>query len=329
MSHSRRVFRSSVLLSATALVVACGGGGGGDSGISASTPVAVTSANATEVAGTSINASDGLTGNTEGVLGIVPAAVGATRSAHVNMIETLLEQIKLAPQRDTSAVSPAAVQTQSQNCDTGTLSVSFNDADNNLSLSTGDSVSLSASQCAFAGVTLNGSISMSNVVVTGDEFTPPYLLQFSLQTSGFSVSAGAETVAMSGGGTIAESSSDAVSYTSTFSGNGISITAVGENLTLTDYAITETENRATGAYSYAINATISSSGLGGSVRVTTDVALAGVDPSDPDSGQLTCVGRNNTSVTLTVIDSMTVQLAVDQDGDAIVDNTYMVSWNTL
>lgn len=329
MFHSRHMFRSSVLLSATALVVACGGGGGGGSGVSASAPVAVTSANATEVASTSVNASDGLTGSTEGVLGIVPAAVGATPSTDVNIVETLLEQIKLAPQRDTSAVSPAAVQTQNQNCDSGTLSVSFNDADNDLSLSTGDSVSLSASHCSFAGVTLNGGISLGNVVVTGDEFSPPYSLQFSLQTSAFSVSAGAETVAMSGGGTIAESTNDAVSYTSTFSGNGISITAAGENLTLTDYAITETENRATGAYSYAINATISSSGLGGSVRVTTDVAFAGVDPSDPDSGQLTCVGSNNSSVVLTVIDSMTVQLAVDQDGDAIVDDTYMVSWDTL
>ena len=63
--------------------------------------------------------------------------------------------------------------------------------------------------------------------------------------------------------------------------------------------------------------------------MTTDVAFSGVDPFDPDTGQLTCVGVNNSSVTLTVIDSMNVELAVDTDGDGIADNTYTEAWTSL
>ena len=134
---------------------------------------------------------------------------------------------------------------------------------------------------------------------------------------------------MSGDGTISESSDDDISVTSTFSGNGIEITAGGESLTLTDYDIEETENQATGAFSILINATISSSSLGGSVIVTTDVALTGVVGSDPDAGQVTCTGADNSSLTLQVVDSLNVELQVDTDGVGGPDETLSLAWSTL
>jgi hypothetical protein len=323
------MFESTLLLATTGLLAACGGGsGGGSTGIAASAPVTVTSANATQVAGASLSASDGLSGNSEGILGIVPAAVGSARSTDVNIIETIVEQVRRAPQFGASRVGPAAVQSQNQNCDTGTLSFTFNDVDNDLSLSTGDTVSMTANNCVFSGVTMNGSISLNNVVATGDQLSPPYSLQFTLQTSGFSVSAGGETVAINGGGTIAESTNDDISFTSSFSGSGIEMTVAGETLTLTDYQINETENQSNGTYTLSIDATISSSSLGGSVRVTTDVALSGLSAFDADTGQLTCVG-NNSSVKLTVIDSLNVQLEVDEDGDGLADNTFTEAWTNL
>jgi hypothetical protein len=335
MSNSNGVFKTGLLLLAAGLLGACGGGGGGGGttvGIAASDPVTVTSANATNVAGSTFAATDGLTGGTEGALGFVPAALGQAQSVQINVIETLIEQVKKAPDLfpgGASGVTPAAVQPINENCESGTISGSFNDADNDLTLSTGDTLSMTANLCTFGGVTMNGSISLSNVITSGDEFAPPYSLQFTLQATNFSVSVGGETVVMRGDGTIAESSSDGINFTSSFSGNGIEITAAGESLTLTDYDIQETENQATGAYSISINATISSSGLGGSVTVTTDVALTGIGAFDPDSGQITCVGAGNTSVTLIVLDSIDVQLEVDQNGDGITDQTLFAAWTEL
>ena len=337
MPNSNGAFKTILLLSAMGILGACGGGGGGGggttAGIAASDPVTVNAANAQTVAGSTLDASDGLTGNTEGTSGLVAlAAVGQPQSVQINVIDTIIEQARKAPVLFTggpSGVTPAAVQSLNQNCDSGTISGSFNDADNDLSLSTGDTFSMTANNCSLDGVTMNGSISLSNVSVTGDEFSPPYSLQFTLQATNFSVSVGGEAVVMRGDGTISESSSDAVNFISSVSGNGIEITAGGESLTLTDYDIQETENQATGAYSISINATISSSGLGGSVTVRTDVALTGVGAFDPDSGQITCVGAGNTSVTLTVVDSINVQLEVDQNGDGIIDETLSSAWADL
>jgi hypothetical protein len=292
--------------------------------------VTVTAANATAVAGSTLGASDGLTGSTEGAFGLVPAALGQTQSIQINVIDTIIEQVKKAPDLfpgGPSGVMPAAVQPIDQNCETGTISGSFNDADNDLTLSTGDTVSMSANNCNFGGVVMNGSISLTNVSVTGDELSPPYSLQFTLQASNFSVSVSGEAVVMRGDGTIIESSNDGISFTSSFSGNGIEITAGAESLILTNYNIQETENQ--GAYSISINATISSSGLGGSVTVTTNAALTGVGAFDADSGRITCVGAGNTSVTLVVVDSIDVQLEVDEDGDGNIDQTLPAVWTDL
>jgi len=331
MSQLKQLIKSGCVLTATGLLVACGGGGGGGggtAGIAAAAPVVVTPANATQVASASLGASDGLSGNTAGILGAVPAAVGSTSSTDVNIVETIIDQVRKAPQTGGSDVSIAAVQNIDQPCDSGTLNVSFNDADNSATLTTGDSVSMSANNCTFSGVTMNGSISVSNIVVTGDQVTPPYSLQLSLTTSGFSVSSGGEVAAINGDGTISESTSDGVTFTSSFSGAGIQLTAGGETLTLTNYQITNIENGANDAYSVDISATISISSLGGSVIVTTDVPLSGVFPFEADAGHITCAG-DNSSVTITVIDSTSVQLEVDSDGDGIMDDTFTETWANL
>ena len=101
MSSADRILNVIFLLSISGLLGACGGGGGGGSsssgtvGIAASDPVTVSPANATQVAGSTLAASDGLTGNTEGAIGFVPAALGHTRSVQINVIETILEQVRI------------------------------------------------------------------------------------------------------------------------------------------------------------------------------------------------------------------------------------------
>jgi hypothetical protein len=336
MSVSKDLLKGFVLVSAASVLAACGGGGGGgggggNAGIAASPPLTVTSANAGTVAGETFQASDGLTGSSSGAFGVLPATLGHAPSAHIGVVDTLIQQVKRAPtvlDSGTSGVAAAAVQSINEPCDSGSISGSFNDADGDLSLSTGDTVSLTASNCNLGGVIMNGTVSVSNVVVSGDEFTFPYNLQFTLQASSFSITSGTESVVMSGDGTISEASSDGVTFTSSFGGSGIRITSNGNTLTLTDYAIVETTDVNT-AYSITINATISSTTLGGSVRVTTNVPLTGTGTLDPDAGQITCVGANNTRVTLVAVDSLNVQLEVDVDGNGVTDEIISAAWADL
>jgi hypothetical protein len=337
--NANYIVNAVILLSASALLGACGGGGGGDGvsnvGISASDPVAITPDNATEIASATFEATDGLSGNSEGVFGVLPASAGQLSAAQINVIKTIIQQAKRAPvflSDDGTGVAPAATQTSQENCENGpngSISGTFNDNDNDLTLSTGDTASMTASNCDFGGVVMNGTISISNVVVSGDEISPPYSMQFRMQATDFSVTVTGETVVMSGDGTISESRSDGFNVSSSVSGNGIRITAAGETLTLTDYDILETGNKATGEYAISINATISSSSVGGSVTVTTDVALSGIDSGDPSAGQVTCVGANNSSLTLNVVDSLNVQIEVDTDGIGGPDETLSLAWTAL
>jgi hypothetical protein len=337
MPTSKGVIKTIVMLSVTGILGACGGGGGGSDGgssggIAASDPVTVSAANAEQVASATLDASSGLAGNTAGAFALVPAAVGDVPSGQTNVIETIIDLVKKAPSLlpgDSSMVKPAAVESLAQNCDSGTVSGSFNDADNDLTLSTGDTINMTANNCTFGDVIMNGSLSISHVVVSGDEFAPPYSIQFTLQATNFSVSSGGEVVVLNGGGTIGESTNDDISFTSTFSGKGIELAAGGDSLILTDYNIQETENQATGEYSISINGTISSSNLGGSVTVTTDITLTGVGAFDADVGQITCVGAGNTSVTLIAVDSLNVRLEVDENGDGTVDQTLSAAWSDL
>ena len=216
MSVPKDLLKGFVLVAAASVLAACGGGGGGGggtAGIAASPPLTVTSANAGTVASETFQASDGLTGSSSGAFGVLPAMVGHAPAAHIGVVDTLIEQVKRAPTvlgGGSAGVAAAAVQSINEACDSGSLSGSFNDADGDLSLSTGDTVSLTASNCNFGGVIMNGTVSVSNVVVSGDEFTFPYNLQFTLQASSFSITSGSETVVMSGDGTISEASSDGV-----------------------------------------------------------------------------------------------------------------------
>ena len=336
-------YHDSRLTSVVVVLSACGGGGGGNGGgsasvITASAPITVTSGNAPGVAGATFDASDDLTGSGGGVSGLVAASVGGTRSADINVIDALIAQVRRAPGllgSGASGVGPAAVaQVSDVPCDSGTFSGRFNDADNDTELTTGDSLTLTLNNCSFDGVVMNGGLTIDNVVVTGgfnsEPPVAPYSSSVRIQASNLSITDGGETVVMSGGGTISESTNDDVIFTSAFSGTAVRVVTNTDTLVLTDFNIGEIDNNSTGAYSISINGTISSSNVGGSVIVTTTVAFTGVGDLDPTGGQATCVGAGNTTVSLTAnADGSTVQLQVDIDGDGIADDTIDETWVNL
>ncbi len=341
MPKPAAVFNRFVLTSAIAVLAACGGGGGGNGGgstsvVTASAPVTVTAANAPKVAGATFEATDDLSGGGGGVAGVFAASADGTQSAGTNLLDALLTRIRRTPgllSSGTSGVRAAAVvQINGQPCDSGTFSGSFNDTDNSQDLSTGDSLSVTSSSCIFDGVVMSGSLTVDNVVITGG-FTndvAPFSFSFRIRTSNLSVTVDGETVLMNGDVTLQELTSDNVTFTSSFNGNGIKIVTSSDTLILTDFVINEIENKASGAYTISVNGTISSSGIGGSVSVTTNVPFTGVGTLDPTGGEATCVGANGTSVKLIAnADGNTVQLQIDTNGDGTADNTIDETWANL
>lgn len=340
MPKSKAVFNSLVLTGTIAVLAACGGGGGGNGGgttsvVTASAPVTVTAANAPDVAGVTLELTDDLSGGGGGVAGVFAASVSGTPSADISILDALVTRIKRAPGLlggSASGVRPAAVEQINEPCDSGTFSGSFNDADNSQDLSTGDSLSVTSSSCSFDGVVMSGSLTVDNVVVTGGFVNDiaPYSFSFRIRTSNLSVTEDGETVVINGDVTLRELTNDNVIFTSSFSGNGIEVVTGSDTLILTDFSIDEIDNEANGAYTISVNGTISSSNIGGSVTVTTNVAFTGVGALDPSGGEVSCVGANGTSVRLIAnVDGNTVQLQVDTDGDGVADNTIDETWTNL
>ena len=332
MSKLTNKLNSVLLLSAAAALAACGGGSGGGSDSAASAdPVAISSDNAPQVAGAAYNASGSLEGAGLGGAGFLTGAVTETSGGGIDMVEVIIAQLKASQAwfaNHAAALVTGAVVTATENCtDGGSLSFTLNDADDNQDLSTGDSLSATFSSCSEAGTVLNGVISINNVVISGDPLSFPYSLQLTIQANNFSVTENSEIASLNGAMTLSQSTGDGVSFTNTISGTSMALTETGGSATLSAFQLSSTENGS--AYTLDMNATVSSSEIGGAVTIVTDATFQGVEPNDPFTGQATITGANNSSVTLIAVDSVNVTLEVDADGDGIPEETIPTTWDAL
>ena len=106
----------------------------------------------------------------------------------------------------------------------------------------------------------------------------------------------------------------------------------GPTLTLARFKLTDSVDLASsGAYSVYGSGQVTDSALNGYISFTIpqSTPFAGVGGQNPSSGVMTVTGANHSSVTITAIDSTTVQLQVDTDGDGKVDYTFTEPWTSL
>lgn len=336
MSTPATYLNAGLILIASTFLSACGGGGGGGGGgdTVASNPVTISAANAPQVSGAAFNTTAGLEGGGTGATGALPlvGAVTQTSGSSIDVVDVLASQIQMIqPFLASSAATSVTgvVISQSIPCDSGSLDFTFNDADNNGDLSSGDTVTMSASNCVQGSTTITGSITIDNVIVSGDPMSFPYTLQFRIQASGFTISESGELVALNGSMTLNQTTSDGISFSNTISGSSIQVNEGGTAATLGNYSISGSEDGATGAYTLNMNATVTSSDLGGSVTIVTDITFQGVGADNPMTGQATITGANNSRVTLIALDAVNVRLEVDADGNGAVETTIDTTWDSL
>jgi len=335
MSEYSNYFNTAAFVSVSVLLVACGGGGGsGDGGnvTTSSAPVTISAANAEEVAAASYKTTAGLEGGGSGATGFLTGAVTQTASPGIDLVDVLISKAKTLPQL--ASANPAAsltgvVVSETIACtNSGSITITFDDTDNDQQLSTGDSMSFNASNCSEDGMIMNGSVSMNGVNVSGDPLSPPYSMQLTIQANNFTVTESVESVALNGSMTMAESTSDGVSYTYSITGSSIEVTEGGVSASLTNFNIQSTED--TLAYTLDLNATVSSPEIGGSVTIVTDTIFQGDSLADyPSSGQATITGANNSRVTLIAMGPNNVRLEIDEDGNGTAETFIDTTWDNL
>ena len=224
-------------------------------------------------------------------------------------------------------------------CDTGEATVTWDDADNNLVISTGDTFDVVFAECFLADTetTFEGPISLTNIVVTGDPFNQiaPWGLALTIGFDLLSVNDSAGGVVIDGDLALDLSSEDNVTVdlsvaTASFATTSL-IGAVSMSFnteTLSDYVLTETLDL--NALTQVVNASgnFASEGLEGAVTFETTQDFVIMADDNPSAGQL-FISDSSSSVLVTVLDNINVQLEIDIDLDGTIDQTIVVTWTEL
>jgi hypothetical protein len=141
------------------------------------------------------------------------------------------------------------------------------------------------------------------------------------------------TVVINGGLTASLSSADGVTLVAGVSGNSFSAFAQsgGEAFSgsIRNFQSTRSFDTSAGTYSVDFEATVTASGLGGSVHIETTVPFTGLADEDPSAGTFVATGAMGATVTLIALDNVNVQILVDADGDGTAETTINTTWAAL
>ena len=226
----------------------------------------------------------------------------------------------------------ADIITEDVPCDTGEATVTWNDLDDNLVLSTGDTFEIVFSMCFFtdSGATLDGPTSLTDIVVTGDPVSQiaPWSLVTTFGFDNLSATDGEGTATIDGSLDLDLSSDDNVVIDLSIATTSLTAQQSGISVTLSDYALTETLDLNTLTQIAGANGTLTSSLLEGDVTFETLQDFTVIDDDNPSTGQL-LINDGGSSVLVTVLDNIDVQLDIDVDLDGIIDETIVVTWIEL
>jgi hypothetical protein len=324
----------------------CGGGGGGggsDGGgtttVVPTSAIPITPANAVEVASATLSATDILSDfDADSIFGTASASGSSAAAPNVRLeladiLSDQLERLQaLVPQTSKEVTAAVVVPPTTFAClVSGTLTVSGDIADPTLSaLTPGDVVTGTYSSCDDGdGVVASGTLSMTVQAFSGDLLMPPYSVTVAFSLTNFALTESGETGTINGDGTLSESTPDDVFFTTTFSGTSLSFTdTTGDAGTVSGFTVTGTDDFNTLEYTVDSSGTLASVDLGGSVQYVTTTTFEGIADNFPSTGVMVVTGDNSTE-TITVVDSINLTIEIDENGDGIVDQTIPTTWDAL
>ncbi len=209
-------------------------------------------------------------------------------------------------------------------CDEGEVSVTWDDADNNLVISTGDTFDVVSDWCVLADTEtwFSGSMLVTNLVVTGDPFNQ-------IAPWGLALTVDMLALPMTGDLGIEISSEDNVVVDRSITTSSLSAADVSFNPhTLSNYVLTETLDLNALTQVANVSGTFTNPYLEGAVIFETLQDFLIVADDNPSTGQL-LISDSSSSVLVTVLDNINVQLEIDIDLDGTIDQTIVVTWTEL
>lgn len=318
-------------------LAACGGGGGGGTTpgtISTVFPaLALTAANAVEVSGEVATTGDDTIGAGEIGTDIITGVVVDTAESPALSAVARWSLDTVQGLRDNLAASVTGViVSDTVACSGGgSISVTWDDADNNSVFSSGDTFSMTFNNCIEMGVTIGGALALSGFVINGD---PNVDIAWNMSAA-FTF-----TALTINDGTTSERIDGNMSYSiATLNGDDFDVAISGTQLvyregvyttTLRNYSYGYTEEISSGLFSLEYAGTMDIGSLSGRVSFTTTTPFTGTAILDnwPTAGVLLITGDNST-ITVEALGGDNVRLSIDSNGDGGVDQTLDTTWTAL
>jgi hypothetical protein len=328
--------RISFLAIASTLVLGACGGGGGDTGstaapapvqTSALTPI--TAATSNKTAANAYVAKD-LIGNSSSPLANVLTGVSIGGTG-IGAVSPVLKLVKRAVGQGSAPLLTGV--TTSQACSGGgSISVDAN-LHNAQTVSNGDSMTVTASNCVEDGTNLNGTVTIAFSAVSGDLVNGSTgAATLATSFTGFSIVSGSETATINGDMKIAISLASATSSAVTISGTSLQATeqkagATVANLTLSDYSLSGSTNGTTTTSAASFTLSGNANGLGQFAYTVKNIQpFVTVGTVMPGSGSLIVNGAAS-SVTLTALNASSVRLDYSAKGDGTITQSTTLSWS--
>ncbi len=315
------------------LLAACGGGSG-DTSDGKGESVRITEQNAVPIVSNAFQASDSLYGIGLDVSDTALDLKSVGPRGKASMIDLALQRLEslAGSAGGTSLRHAKAVSSDSLACDGGgSITMTMDDADDSGDVSTGDAAHFDFRNCTNAGWAINGTMSLTGLVLTGTPGDSAGTLGADVIFKSFSISDGSQTEVVDGGFSIRASvqTVPARVVEATVTGSSFRVSGADVNGELRAFALEARADAGAGTYVYRIGATVIDSSMATVVVVSNPEPFTGVVGAFPSSGSMLVRESGGSAARLTATSSTTVRIDVDADGDGVFESTLDRTWSEI
>jgi hypothetical protein len=334
----RTSFLPATALLGSALVLTACGGSDSTMGQAAATPAStstmsassINSTNMKGIAANALHASGGLNqqSNTATGSGTSPA----TNLAGPGMAVASANQLQTAQ----TAQAVSQLPTVTLNCNQGgTATLQLNTASRSR-IASGDSVSLSANNCVQDADRVNGAVAVNVANLTGTpSSTSVWSAALGITFTNFTFDDGRGFDGLNGDISLSFNQTAPRIANFGLTSNSLKLvdTRPGSTVERTLTAFSTTGSVNSNVFTYRTSFTLAGENIpalgSGTFNVNTTKDFVQQRGSAPSEGVLVVKASDNTSLTLTTVDSSTVNIAADTTGDGVVDSTFATTWTEL
>ncbi|MGI9248614.1 MAG: hypothetical protein ACR2QI_06335 [Woeseiaceae bacterium] len=317
-----------IIIAASLLFAGCGSSGGGGVSGPVDSPVLtvpITSNNAMEVA--KVTWATALETGEFGDLSGTGLPLGSTSGS----VSKLDSAIAMSAKSSGQAQVPIPAETTS--CDvSGDVTVSGQIEDPvTPTLTAGDYFEIDYNNCDDGfGETIDGLMRMDIDAFNGDFLSEMFDMTVTLTLSTFQITSGEDVVTSHGDVTATIDTTTMPSLFTGISGNSMTIDTNASSESLTNFAASLNVDGTLqpALYARSSSGTLDSTQLAGAIRYSTPVTFEGLGNDFPNSGEFLVEG-DKSSLRLTALSNVDVQIDIDSDGDGNVDETILTTWAEL